>query len=480
MRLGKTTLFHFLSQGVSTLAGFAATFLIAVLLGPEGLGTYAIMIAVGVFTLSIPLSGLSTAVRKRMSEGEAPEEFFSAGVFAVGVATLVLVALVILASTVIRSVAPRTELELLSILARYGTAIGALTIGRGLLEIAKAGLEGQKRVAEIGGLQAVERLLRTTLQAGILLVGFSVAGLAFAHAFSLALIGLVGTVLVGYRPRLPARERVADIADYARLAWMGMLSNRIFNWMDTIVLSLFVGADLIGIYEAAWGLASMLGMVSLSINRTLFPEASELSAEGAFEHIKHIHEEGLVFSGIFVIPGFAGAAVIGQRLLRFYRPEFGIGKTVLAVLILAYAGNVYASQFLNIVNAVDRPDVAYWVNLAFIVTNLVLNLLLVWQFGWLGAAVATAVASALRTTLAVRGFVQVLGRPSIPVREIALEGIAAGCMAGVVVALEPLAPEGRLGTLLLVGGGATVYFLLLLSLSVRIRSKAGALARSVA
>ena len=78
MRLGKTTLSHFVSQVVVSMAGFVATFAIARVLGADGVGVYALGVALLIW-LTIPTSGLSNGLKKRVSELGDPSAYVSAG-----------------------------------------------------------------------------------------------------------------------------------------------------------------------------------------------------------------------------------------------------------------------------------------------------------------------------------------------------------------------------------------------------------------
>jgi O-antigen/teichoic acid export membrane protein len=258
---------------------------------------------------------------------------------------------------------------------------------------------------------------------------------------------------------------------YAKYAWMGALRGRVFGWMDTIFLSFFIGASLIGIYEAAWGIASMLAIASSSISQTLFPEVSDLTTERGFDQVRHYLDEALAFSAILVIPGLIGATVIGDRVLRFYRPEFAQGSMVLLILIAAYLADVFASQFTNVINGVDRPDAAFRVNSVFIGCNIVLNAVLIWAIGWTGAAIATAVSSAIRALVGYWVLDGIIESIRIPFRTLGLQILAAGIMAAVVYPVATLIPPGRLGTLLLAGTGGIIYTVALLGISPRVRSK---------
>jgi O-antigen/teichoic acid export membrane protein len=472
MRPGKTTIVDFASNLVVSLAGFVATFAIAVLLGPAALGEYAVATALGFFWLVVPGNAVAKALTKRVSEGDDPGAYFTTG-FALNVLIGLALSIAVYASGVLLPLAFATDgTAFVDILTRYTEPIAILVFGTYVYRSVSAGLQGEKRVATAGLLKSFERIGRTLVQVAAILLGYGVSALILGHALALVITAVIGLYLIGLRPTRPEASHVRQIAAFAKYAWMGALRSRVFGWMDTIILAFFVSSTLIGIYEAAWGIASLLAAVSASIQRTLFPEMSDLGTDAAYDRVKHFLDEGLVFAGVFVIPGLLGAGVIGTRVLEFYRPEFSQGAGILLLLVLAYWFDVYASQFLNVINAIDHPDVAFRVNYSFIAANLVLNVVLIWWIGWYGAAIATAVSSALRLGLGYVALRDLVGRLRVPIREISLELAAALVMAGVVFAAKPYALQGRVGTLLLVGLGAGIYSLLLLALSTRIRDKA--------
>ncbi len=472
MQAGKTTLIDFGSNLVISAAGFAATFAIAYLLGPTGLGEYAIATAVGFFWLAIPGNAVGAAINKRISEGSNQAAYFGTGLGVNGILGVILAGLVLLIGELAPLVIDPVESEFIRVIASYNGPIAVLILGTYVFRTILGGLQGNKRVATAGILRAIERIGRTMVQAGVLFLGYGVSALIFGHAISLIVTAAAGFLLLGFRPKFPKREHIDEVAAFAKYAWMGALRSRVFGWMDTILLSIFVSASLIGVYEAAWGIATLLATISSSIQRTLFPEISDLSTGAEFERIRQYLADGLVFAGVFVIPGLVGASIVGQRVLEFYGPEFGRGSGILILLVLAYGFDVYASQFVNVINAIDSPDVAYRVNFSFIVVNFVLNLILIWVIGWYGAAIATAVSALLRVCLGYFSLRRLIGQLRLPVREIGCEIIAAVSMGLLVIWIEPFAMAGRLGTLQLVSAGAISYVLILLSISVHIRQKA--------
>jgi O-antigen/teichoic acid export membrane protein len=461
MRLGRTTLVHFISQVGVSLAGFLATFVIARELGSEVLGTYAVVVAL-VFWLNIPTTAIGDAVTKRMSEGRAKRRYLGAGLLLNAVLGTVILVAMLLGRPLLNAFFD----------ASVGTLATLVVVANVGFITAIAVLNGEKKVALSGGISVLDRSLRSLLQIGAVLAGFGLTALLLGHAVAFIVAAVVGFLAVSVRPTLPTLEDVESLLRFARYSWLGKLKGRTFGWMDTIVLAFFVDNSLIGIYEVSWNIASVFALVAVSVQTTLFPEFSELGISGDHERIRHYLDEGLVFTGVFIIPGLFGAAVLGERVLRIYRPEFTQGTLILVVLVVARTVAAYGEQFVSAINAIDRPDVAFRINTAFVVANMGLNVLLVWQFGWYGAAVATALSAGLVLALGYRALVGLIGRLSIPYDEVGRQVLAGVAMAGAVVAVEPFAPGGNYATVALVAFGAAVYVATLLVLSTRVRGKA--------
>lgn len=468
MRLGKTTLIHFISQVVVSLAGFLATFAIARVLGAEGVGVYALGIAV-VTWLVVPMNGLRQGLTKRISEGEEKHAYFTAGVaMHVLAGVLVVGGIYLFADQVNRYIGSQVS-----------TLIAAIFVVHNGFVMVGGVLEGEKKVAEYGWVRAFERIARTGLQVGLILAGYGVAGLFFGHAVSLGLALGVGFFLIGLRFSIPEWRHVRSLFDFAQYSWLGGLKDRTFGWMDTIVLGFFVTSSLIGIYEVAWTLASFFVLVANSIRSTLFPELSELSSDNQHDRIHHFIDESLAFTGIFLIPGFFGAMALGTDVLRIYSPEFTDGALVLLLLISARTFDAYGTQLISAINALDKPDIAFRINGLFVILNVSLNVILIMTFGWYGAAVATLLSGIVTLLLSYYALTKLIGAPSIPFREIGRQVLAAIVMLSAVIATDQVVPQNHYTTVLLAFIGVGIYLLILLGLSTRIREKAIGLANAI-
>ncbi|MFC6973771.1 hypothetical protein ACFQL1_02280 [Halomicroarcula sp. GCM10025709] len=142
MKLGKTAALHFGSQVVITLSGFAATFLIALFLGPSGLGQYAVALSLGFFWLVIPANAVANAMKKRMSEGEDPAGFLGGGLALNTAVAAVGAAVVLVAGDALGGIVSRNR-EIMRVLITYDAEIAALFVGAVAYRSAVASSKGK-------------------------------------------------------------------------------------------------------------------------------------------------------------------------------------------------------------------------------------------------------------------------------------------------------------------------------------------------
>jgi len=85
MRLGQTSLIHFLSNLLASALGFLATLYIARLIGSEPLGIYNLVLGLVSWLAIAGKVGISGAISKRVSEGEDQGQYALAGVSIIGI-----------------------------------------------------------------------------------------------------------------------------------------------------------------------------------------------------------------------------------------------------------------------------------------------------------------------------------------------------------------------------------------------------------
>jgi len=464
MRLGQTSIVFFVSKVLGSAIGFLATIYFARVLGEEVLGFYALVLSIVTWLTVIGQVGFNGAITKRISEGTEQEEYATAGAIIIGTIGIVVVICVIVFrgsvnAYVGRPVALFTAMIILASLS---------------VTFVHAALKGYHLVHVYAILSMSKFGARSLLQVGLVLIGFRLTGLLVGYAGAAIVFTLLGLVTLRFRPVLPRKEHFHSLFDYAKFSWLGGMRGKTFDQVDIIVLGFFIQTGLIGVYSVAWSLGKFLDIFSNAINTTLFPEMSEIAAQNDPESVSGLVEDGLSFAGLIVIPGLVGGTVLADRIMRIYGDGFVVGQAVLPILIAALLIYSYTKQLISTLNAIDRPDLAFRANGAFIVSNIVLNVGLIWGFGWVGAAVATALSAGVGLVCAY-AYLRMLVPFKVPAAEIARQWIAAIAMGGVVVTGLSIEETYRVlahnfaTVLVLVTVGATVYFVTLLAISSAFR-----------
>lgn len=460
MRVGQTSVVTFASKLLSSAAGFAATIYFARILGADVLGSYYLLLSVVAWLALAGTMGFDNAITKRLSEGEASGAYKTAGAACLAALTALLAVALLVAQDPIERALDIGSVQFVVLLLVVGVAGN----------YADALLKGVHLVHVFSILKPIRRVIRTALQIGGVLLSFGLTALVYGYAVGGVVVVLIGLYVVGGPYRRPTRRHVERLVDYAKYAWLGRLKGKTFNQADILVLGLFVPTALVGVYGITWNLANFLILFSNAITNALFPELSKLSAADRFERVRSLVEDSLAYAGLFTIPGLVGGLLLGERLLRVYGPEFVRGRRVLWLLIAAVLVYGYQKQFVNVLGGIDRPDAAFRVNAVLVVSNVCLNLVLVYAFGMIGAAIATAASVALSAAVGYR-FTRRHVAFSLPVRRVLTQAAAAVGMGAAVVAAEALLESAGLPLPnvvvvgLLVPGGATVYFALLWGLS---------------
>jgi O-antigen/teichoic acid export membrane protein len=472
MKIGQTSIIVFLSKLLGSALGFIATLYFARELGAEVLGVYALVMTVVLWLILLADLGIGKAMVKRISENEEPGEYLTAAVVWISLLATLLSVGAIFAQPVLESyIGDFDQYVALSVVWFVVGLVFALLLYKTTLKI----LKGERKVHIVGLLDPVKIGGRSIIQIGLVVLGFGLLGMLAGAIVGITFAGAIGLLWVTIRPARPAKRHFRSLYDYAKFSWLGNLKSRAFNEVDILLLGVFVPTSLVGVYSVAWSLSKFLDLFGTAIRSTLFPELSRTSAQESKQAAAGMVEDALAYTGLIAIPGLVGGILLGDRLLMLYGEEFTDGSAVLGLLILAVLIFSYQKQLMGGLNGLDRPDLAFRVNVAFILLNAGLNLGLIRLYGIEGAAVATVLSTTISLGLAYYMLSQLITF-QLPYGELSRQVVAALAM-GVAVfwARKFLSSTGMVNNnaiivVSLVGLGAGVYFLTLLVISTEFRA----------
>jgi len=459
MRIGQTAGIFFIARILASLTGFVAMVYFARVLGSSVLGVYFLVLALIGWLRLFNNFGVSRALNKRVSEGAERGQHIIAALTLYGAAFLVIALFLFVFRDWVNAYLGESLVLVVVILL-------AVEI---LLRFVNTVMKGEQLVHANGILGLLKTILRVVFQVTAVALGFSLTGLLFGKIAALgfaAIIGSVVTVLYfdrNYDIKRPTRNHYRSLIDYAKFSWLGDMKGKIYQRMDIIVLGFFSSTSLIGIYSICWNIAQFLEIFSKSLSTTMFPEMSEVSSEERMAVVDSYVEDALAYAGLFIIPGFVGAVVLGQGVLNIYGSEFQQGYPILLLLLGGTLIHGYHKQLMNTLDAVNRPDLTFRVNVFFAVANISLNVILVYLYGWIGAAIATFLSVGAAMLISYRMLSGLLAF-SVPHEQILSQVLSAavmGCLiAGLARGLESIGidPVRVVPVFGLVSVGVFVYF----------------------
>jgi O-antigen/teichoic acid export membrane protein len=455
-----------LKLAVANGAGAAVTFggiaLFANRLPPSQLGIFFLFEAlIGVLTIPADL-GIRGAVEKRISEGTNPERMLSSAVLLKTLPLLLIAGCVAVFGEYINDYVG-AEIALLLIVA---------IVAHELYHLSVQVVSGELRVGETASLRLTQKVVWVVVGYALLESGFGVGGLMYG-----LIVGYVIAFLWAMYKRStpfgrPSMAHARSLTIYSRYNFVSAVSGYVYSWMDILIIGLFLTTADVGAYEVAWRVTAVVILGSTAIAHTIFPQVSRWDADEAVDRIERLVPRAITPSLLVAVPSFFGTILFSREILTFvFDAEYAAAWLVLTLLMgekIFQSIHVVTGRSLK---AIDHPELAARAAVAAITTNLVLNLVLVWQYGLVGAAVATVVSFGLNTVLCIRYLSRFL-TVRLPWTDLRWISVASVVMAVVLAGIESVfAVDTLLRLVCVILVGAVVYgCVLLVSPSLRERA----------
>jgi O-antigen/teichoic acid export membrane protein len=168
---------------------------------------------------------------------------------------------------------------------------------------------------------------------------------------------------------------------------------------DILIVGMFKSSAETGVYAAASRVATLITFGITAVNSVLAPTIAALYAKNERAQL----QKTLTFAArgvlAYTVPVVLALVIWGKPILELFGPEFGAAYQMLLILaigqvVIAACGSV---GFLMTMTGHQRQ--ALHVIAASAITTVILNICLIPRFGLIGAAFATAVATAGRSVV---------------------------------------------------------------------------------
>lgn len=323
--------------------------------------------------------------------------------------------------------------------------------------------------------QAYEKMeyqaLGTIISVFLLLIGVLIA-IYFnvdVISFSLAYV-LSGASFLGYGLFVFFQKFSFTLPKFNTSKWLNLIneswpfaitniSTSIYLWIDTILLSLIQGEEAVGLYNASYKLVLVLIFIPVIFNYALFPIMSKYYVTSK-ESLNIIFEKLFKIMMFFGIPIGFGTVLIADKLILFiYGPEFSGAVIPLQILIWSIVLTFARSPFNRLLESSNRQLVVTKIFVIGVIFNIILNLILIPKYSYVGAGIVTVL-----TDILILGVLIAITKDlGFAISKNTLISLLKITVASIIMDLV-LSPILNINLFVLIGLGATIFILIVVLL----------------
>lgn len=238
-------------------------------------------------------------------------------------------------------------------------------------------------------------LLRLVFVGGAVLLGYSVigavAGLVVTSILTLffSLLLLVRKTNLG-QPQSPTIITTKKYYNFSVPLTFNGIGRYLYKRVDVLLVGLLLSGYAVGIYNIAILIAGVISLPLKAFNQLFPPIASKLYQNNQYSELQELYS--VVTRWIFTISLFPGIAAIlySKEVLRIFGEEFPEGSLVLILFIIAQLTSAIAGPVGYLLIMSDHQYINMCNQLISGVANAVLNYIFILEYGFIGAALATA------------------------------------------------------------------------------------------
>ncbi|EMA38960.1 oligosaccharide flippase family protein [Halobiforma nitratireducens] len=390
---------------VGSAAQLAERVVIGRLLSPDAYGEVSVGLALLTVSVTVALAGCTQGVSRFIPRYDATED--RRGVWISGLLVAMPLSFAIatgmfhfaesIASHLFETAEAVTFVRLLAVALPFVAAF----------RIAVAGIRGyENTVYRTIARDLLDPGLRIGLIAALLLAGVGIvaAGIAYllaavitllvAHYFLARLMPLVGEF----------RTHVPELLRFSAPLVVSTVVSILLTRTDTLMLGYFRTSYEVGMYDAAYPLAGGLLVVLSAFGFLYLPIASRLDAEGERDAVDDIYATTTKWVYVVTFPAFLLLVVFPEDVIALvFGPDYAEAARVLPLLAVGFFLSAAAGRDRETLSALGATTWIAIGNATALVLNIAVNLVLIPQYGFVGASIAS-VTSLVTLHLIICGF----------------------------------------------------------------------------
>ena len=232
-------------------------------------------------------------------------------------------------------------------------------------------------------------------------------GVTFGFMVGFLFSGILGVYLLKKKinPLFKGTKTVKSGRELIRFSWPLFFTAAFLlfiKWTDVLMLGYFDTAVNVGIYSAILNLGIFLTFLTQAFIFIFTPMISELYSEKKLKEIKNLYRTATRWIFTMVFPIFLLMICFPDEIINiFFGVEFIPGYKALVILSFGYLIASTSRLSFFMITAIGETKVNLNISLITLITNVVLNILLIPIYGMFGAAIAMTVALIINSALSL-------------------------------------------------------------------------------
>jgi O-antigen/teichoic acid export membrane protein len=281
----------------------------------------------------------------------------------------------------------------------------------------------------------LEKSLVVGLGVSVLVLGYGLIEVVYTHLFA-SIIGVsLAFLFLIRRFAKPKLEIDFDLWKHAikeaiPFGFAGILIT-IYLQIDITMLSMMKGDAVVGWYSAASRLVYGFGFIPVAFMGAIFPVMSNFF-KSSINSIKFSYEKSFKYLLCIILPVAVGVTILADKIVFIiYGKEFVNSIIALQILIWVMTFLFFTQLFATVLGAINKQICITKIAVATVIANVALNLLLIPEFSYIGAAFASIISGAVDFELHFYFVSKHLSR--LPIQKMIAKPIVCSLVMGVFI-----------------------------------------------
>lgn len=266
-------------------------------------------------------------------------------------------------------------------------------------------LNGLRKMKKHGMATIIQAVLMLVVSAGLIYLGYGVAGavigIVFSSAGSCLYLFLVSREYfeITFHDYFPTTKKMLT---FGSQILAGNAINMVNYQADIVLIGYFLTATDVGYYAVAVGLSKFFWLIPSAIQMITYPATSEYWAKKDHGALQKMIDKSMKYTACVLLPvGLGVGFFAGDIITLIFGEEFIYAVLPLHILIVGTVVFGIVKAIGGSVTGIGRPDIGLKIVGISATINIVLNVLLIPVYGITGAAVATAVSLFVASLLGI-------------------------------------------------------------------------------